>query len=103
MSRVECFSTEGLDPQRKMERWNHYATDSFNPLVSVPADVSTFSGSIARTSLSDITVAHVCSGAQVVHHSKAHVARTRRSMFFLELQLEGESINRQGGREAHLH
>jgi AraC-like DNA-binding protein len=102
MSRVECFSTEGLDPQRKMERWNHYATDCFNPLVSVPADAGAFSGSIARTSLSDITVAHVSSGAQVVHHSKAHVARTRRSMFFLELQLEGESINRQGGREAHL-
>jgi AraC family transcriptional regulator, positive regulator of tynA and feaB len=37
-----------------------------------------------------------------VRHLRAHVARTRAPMFFLQMQLEGESINRQDGREAKL-
>jgi AraC family transcriptional activator of tynA and feaB len=103
MAHIESFSTVGLDQRRKLAHWNDYATDSINPLVSDPADVRTFNGSIARTKLGDITVADVYSDAQVVRHSRAHVARTRHSMFFLQLQMEGESINRQNGRVACLN
>src|ERR1700727_386147 len=102
MMHIDSFSSLGLDQGRKLDLWNDYATDSFNPLVSDPADVHTFNGSFARTKLGDITVADVYSDAQVVRHSRAHVARTRHSMFFLQLQMEGESINRQNGREACL-
>ena len=102
MAHIDSFSTFGLDQRRKLAHWNDYATDSFNPLVSDPADVRTFNGSISRTAVGDITVADVYSDAQVVRHSRAHVARTRHSNFFLQLQLEGESINRQNGREACL-
>ncbi|MGH9644403.1 MAG: cupin domain-containing protein, partial [Terriglobales bacterium] len=102
MPHIDSFSTIGLDLHRKLAQWNDYATESLNPLVSDPADVRTFNGSISRTAIGDITVADVHSDAQVVHHSRAHVARTRHSMFFLQLQMEGESINRQNGREACL-
>jgi len=102
MAHIDQFSTIGLDQRRKLASWNDYATDSLNPLVSDPADIRTFNGSIARTRLGDITVADVRADAQIVRHSRAHVARTRQSMFFLELQMEGESINRQNGREACL-
>ena len=102
MAHIDSFSTFGLDQRRKLAYWNDYATDSFNPLVSDPADVRTFNGSISRTTIGDITVADVYSDAQVVRHSRAHVARTRHSTFFLQLQMEGESINRQNGREACL-
>jgi AraC-like DNA-binding protein len=37
-----------------------------------------------------------------VRHSRAHVANTREALFFLHLQLEGESVSRQDGREAAL-
>jgi len=84
MMHIDSFSTIGLDQRRKLDHWNDYATDSFNPLVSDPADVRSFNGSIARTTLGDITVADVYSDAQVVRHSRAHVARTRNSMFFLQ-------------------
>jgi AraC-like DNA-binding protein len=102
MAHIDSFSTIGLDQHRKLAHWNDYATDSFNPLVSDPADVRTFNGSISRTKIGDMTVADVYSDAQIVRHSHAHVARTRQSMFFLQLQMEGESINRQNGREACL-
>jgi hypothetical protein len=49
-----------------------------------------------------MTVAEVFSEAQLVRHSRLHVARTRAAMFFLHLQVDGRSLNRQDGREAAL-
>ena len=102
MATVESFSTTGLDPRRKLTYWNERACESFSPLVSDPADIRTFNGSIARAAIGDLSLAEVYSDAQIVRHSRAHVARTRASLFFLHLQMEGESINRQDGREALL-
>ncbi len=102
MAQIESFSTHGMDPRRKLNFWNECAAESFSPLVSDPADIRSFNGSIARTRIGDITLAEVYSDAQIVRHSRAHVARTRDSMFFLQLQIEGESIGRQDGREALL-
>ena len=102
MPHIESFSTSGLDPRHKLNYWNERATESFSPLVSDPADVRNFAGSIARATIGDLTLAEACSDAQIVRHSRAHVARTRSSVFFLQLQLEGECISRQDGREAHL-
>jgi AraC-like DNA-binding protein len=49
-----------------------------------------------------LSVAEVYSDAQTVLHTRSHVARSRRSMFFIHMQLEGSSVNRQDGREARL-
>ncbi len=102
MAQIESISTAGMDPRRKLAFWNDRACESFSPLVSDPVDLRSFNGSIARTAAGDITLAEVYSEAQLVRHSRSHVARTRSAMFFLHLMLEGESINRQDGREAHL-
>src|SRR5258708_1848522 len=102
MAHLESFSTIGLDPRRKLAFWNDRASESFSPLVSEPADIRVFNGSIVRGSIGDMTLAEVYSDAQIVRHSRSHVARTRDSMFFLHLQLEGESVSRQDGRESVL-
>jgi AraC-like DNA-binding protein len=102
MATVESFSAAGLDPRSKLAYWNERACESSSPLVPDPADVRTSNGSIARAAIGDLSIAEVCSDAQIVRHSRAHVARTRSSPFFLHLQMEGESINRQDGREALL-
>src|ERR1700691_1985901 len=102
MAPIVSFSTAGLDPRRKLAFWNDHACESFSPLVSDPVDIRSFNGSIARTTIGDMTLAEVYSEAQVVRHSRAHVARTRDALFFLHLQMEGESISRQDGREAFL-
>jgi AraC-like DNA-binding protein len=102
MATVESFSTFGLDPRRKITYWNERACESFSPLVSDPVDIRTFNGSISRAAVGELTLAEVYSDAQLVRHSRAHVARTRSSLFFLHLQMEGESVNRQDGREASL-
>jgi AraC-like DNA-binding protein len=102
MAHIESFSTAGLDPRHKLTFWNDRASESFSPLVSEPEDIRVFNGSIVRGSLGDLSVAEVYSDAQIVRHSRSHVARTKNAMFFLHLQLEGESINRQDGRESFL-
>ncbi len=102
MTQIVSFSTAGLDPRRKLSAWNECANESFSPLVSDPVDIHTFNGSIARTVIGDLTLADVYSEAQIVRHSRVHVTRTRSPLFFLHLQLEGESLSRQDGHDAHL-
>jgi AraC family transcriptional regulator, positive regulator of tynA and feaB len=102
MAHIESFSTAGLDPRRKLAFWNDRASESFSPLVSEPKDIRVFNGSIVRGSVGDMSLAEVYSEAQIVRHSRSHVARTRDAMFFMHLQLEGESLSRQDGRESHL-
>jgi AraC-like DNA-binding protein len=102
MSQLESFSTAGLDPRRKIEYWNDAACASFTPIVSDPLDLRNFSGKLSRTKLGDMRLAEVYSDAQTVRHLRSHVARSRAAMFFLHMQLEGESVNRQDGREARL-
>src|SRR5215469_15309326 len=102
MTQLETFSTVGLEPRRKIEFWNDTACASFTPIVSDPVDPRNFTGRLTRTKLGDIRLGEVYSDAQMVRHLRAHVARTRAPMFFLQMQLDGESINRQDGREARL-
>src|SRR5262245_23724186 len=102
MPQLQTFSTAGLTPRRKLEYWNDIACDTFTPVVSDPLDLSAFSGALMRTKAGDVSVAEVDSDAQIVRHSRLQVARSREAMFFLHMQLEGQSINRQDGREAHL-
>ena len=102
MAHIESFSTAGLDPRRKLAFWNDCASASFSPLVSEPEDIRMFNGSILRGSIGDMSLAEVYSDAQIVRHSRSHVARTKDAVFFLHLQLKGGSINRQDGRESLL-
>ncbi len=99
---MQSFSTAGLDPRHKLAYWNERAGESFSPLVSDPADIRSFHGSIERTDIGALSLAEAYSEAQVVRHSRAHVARTRGSLYFLLLLLAGESRTRQAGREAFL-
>jgi AraC-like DNA-binding protein len=102
MVHMQSFTTAGLNPSRRLAYWNEHAGASFSPLVSDPADIRSFHGSIERTAFGDLSLAEAYSEAQTVRHSRAHVARTRGSLFFLLLQLAGESRTRQDGREVFL-
>src|SRR5258708_28328051 len=102
MAQIESFSTVGLDPRRKLAFWNDRASESFSPLVSEPEDIRVFNGSIVRGSIGDLTLAEVYSDAQIVRHSRSHVARTKDSMFFLHLRLDRETVSRQDARESVL-
>ena len=102
MSQVEVFTTAALPPHRRIEYWNELAGDALTQLVADPVDRRAFSGRLALSSVGQIRVAEVYSDAATVRHLQHHVARTDEAEFFLCLQLDGVSVNRQQGREAVL-
>jgi AraC-like DNA-binding protein len=65
-------------------------------------DLDTFEPSCARAVAGELPIAELISSPSIVEHSAAHVARTREAVFFFYLQLQGQGVYRQGGRETRL-
>ncbi len=101
MAALERFSTSGLRPRQRVEAWNELCC-AFTPVAAQPLDLSTFEPSCTRGAAGGLRLSEVCSSASTVEHTSAHVAKTSESLYFLFVQIEGTSVHRQGGREAHL-
>jgi len=102
MSAFETFATDGLEPGRRLEFWNEIACKTFTPVVSDPVDPSTFSARLTRTQIGGLRISEVRSAPATIRHTLSQVARSQESSFFLVVQLEGTSCNRQNEREARL-
>jgi AraC-like DNA-binding protein len=98
---LERFSTSGLRPRRRVEFWNELCS-VYSPLETQPLDLATFEPSCTRTMAGELSISEIISSPSIVEHSSDHVARTRESLYFFYLQVQGSSIHRQGGREARL-
>jgi AraC family transcriptional regulator, positive regulator of tynA and feaB len=101
MAALERFSTSGLRPRRRVEFWNELCS-VYSPLTTQPLDLATFEPSCTRAVAGELSISEISSSPSIVEHSSDHVARTRESLYFFYLQVQGRSIHRQGGREAHL-
>jgi AraC-like DNA-binding protein len=102
MASFETFSTDGLEPGRNLQYWNEIAGDTFAPTVSDPVNAATFFGSLTRTQVGGLRMAEVRSEPNTVRHTRAQIGDPRDALFFLLLQLEGTSVNRQDKRDAKL-
>jgi AraC-like DNA-binding protein len=102
MARIEVVSTDGLSGRKKVEYWNDLARTAMTAMTADPADVATFRGRMRRLELGEVRAVEVFSHGARVERSPAHVAHSAETAFLLELQLEGASATRQGGREARL-
>jgi AraC-like DNA-binding protein len=102
MSVFETFATDGVEPPRRLEFWNEIACNTFTPVVADPVDVSTFSACLTRTQIGGLRISEVRSAPATIRHTLSEVARSQQSCFFLVLQLEGSSFNRQSDRDAKL-
>lgn len=91
-----------MEPGRRLEFWNEIACKTFTPVVSDPVDPSTFAARLTRTQLGALRISEVRSAPATIRHTLSQIARSQESSFFLVLQLEGTSCNRQGAREARL-
>lgn len=101
MAALERFCTSGLRPRRRVEFWNELCS-IFSPLSTEPLDLNAFEPSCSRARAGNLVISEFQSSPSIVEHTGEHVARTRDSLYFFSLQLEGHSIHRQGGREACL-
>lgn len=101
MAALERFTTSGLRPRQRVEFWNALCSDRA-PVTTLPMDLETFEPSCARGSAGGLPLTEVCSSPSTVDHTSAHVASTRDCLYLLFFQIEGSSVHRQAGREAHL-
>jgi len=101
MAALERFSTAGLRPRQRVEAWNELCSSRV-PIAAQPHDLSTFEPSCTRGSAGGLRLCEFNSSPSTVDHTSAHVARTSDPHYILHLQVEGTSVNRQGGREAYL-
>jgi AraC family transcriptional regulator, positive regulator of tynA and feaB len=101
MMGLEKYSTAGVTLQHRVEYWNQVC-GKYTPMETTPVDVRTFAPSLTRGALGHLRFTEANWSPAIVRHSSAHVARTREACFYVHLQLEGNSIHKQDGREAQL-
>lgn len=102
MIQLEALSASGLAPPHKIECWNDIAWANFSSPRADAANGTDFTERLTRAINSPLRIAEVYSDPQIVRHTRAQVASTKLHIYFLHLQLEGESLNRQDRREARL-
>jgi AraC-like DNA-binding protein len=102
MARIEVVSTDGLSGRKKVEYWNDIATSAMMAMTADPADVATFCGRMRRADVGEVRAVEVFSHGARVQRSPGHIAHSGETAFLLELQVDGTSTARQGGREAPL-
>lgn len=102
MNRLDTLIPAGPATRQRVGYWNNAGTDAFSLPERMPPGMPELARHLSRTGRSRVRVAEICSGPQVVRHSREHVTRTRVHVHFLHLQAEGESLNRQDQREARL-
>lgn len=103
MPRLETFSTASLAPGRRLDFWNDLTCSTFTPNVTDPRDPRSFEPSLSCAAVGEVLLSEVHSSPAIVRHTSQHVAKTHQAMFFLHVQLQGRTGNRQDGREACLN
>jgi AraC-like DNA-binding protein len=97
------FSTRGLAPEQRLDRWNDWISDSFTVLEATPhRDPRKFNNSLQKAELASLSMARVVSQPSRVEHTAGMVQLADEEVFLLHLQGQGRSQHRQAGREALL-
>jgi AraC-like DNA-binding protein len=93
---------EALSPDT-IEFWNGLPASGEGLELWDAPDLSHFSGRMTRARIGEFYFIEVDVGAaSTVNHSRTHSTQSRRSVFYLKVQLQGSSTIRQDGREARL-
>jgi len=96
------YSTRGLPSSAKVSYWNDIISDVFAPLETKPANGRDFDAEVRCAKFGRLRMAHAVSRAATVKRSKAQAAKVEEHHFFLHVQMEGQLLVRQEGREALL-
>jgi hypothetical protein len=99
---INTKSTDDVAKHRQVEYWNEVVSDTFTSLEVNPSQPSQFDARLDKAQLARIGISQVNSSASRVCHSKSQISRETTPLFLLHLQLQGNSVNRQDGREAVL-
>lgn len=96
------YSTHGLPSSAKVSHWNDIISDVFAPLETRPNDSRDFEAEVRCAKFGRLRLATATSRAATVWRSKSQAARLNEHRFFLHVQMGGQLLIRQDGREALL-
>lgn len=85
-----------------VEQFHRLVTEAFCPLSCETATDAAFSGGVYSQRLGDVGFAAVRSAPLEVYRRREHISRFPDASYLVKVQVEGESIVRHRGREAHL-
>ncbi|MGV9541489.1 AraC-like ligand-binding domain-containing protein [Nocardia beijingensis] len=94
--------TDCVAPADRLEHWRELVSQAFVPLAASATDATGFTGRLQVSALGSTIVSRVNAGPHTVRRSKSLIAHSERGYYKLGLQLRGEAILVQGGREAVL-
>lgn len=93
------YSIRDQPKAQRFTYWREVICEEFTALNPVPEAADGFDGKVAVRGLLDVRVADVSSRAQSVYRGAQEIRRVPHEFFFTNLQLSGECLVRQDGRE----
>jgi len=98
----QIWSTEVVAPRQQFDFWRDAICDVFVQLEAERDGGGEFVGRIAVDPLADLVLSDLTSDPQQVSRTRRQIARAREEVMLVSLQLEGEGLIRQDGRQAWL-
>ena len=96
---MRTFTTEGQPKSQQFAYWREVLCEEFTALNPVPEPTDGFDSKVVVKAFLDVRVADVTSRAQSVYRGAQEIRRVPNEFFFANLQLSGECLVRQDGRE----
>lgn len=94
------FTTEGQPKAQQFSYWREVLCEEFTALNPVPDEPGDgFDSKVIVKAFLDVRVADVTSKAQGIYRGTSEIRRVPKEHFFANLQLAGECLVRQDGRE----
>jgi AraC-like DNA-binding protein len=98
----KTVSTDGVPRERRIAFWNAAAAEALAEQSVQPVDPGSFRGRMVCADIGALRLVEFSSEAIRVQRSQAHIARTTTAQYLLRLQLAGDSLSTQSGRDARL-
>jgi AraC family transcriptional regulator, positive regulator of tynA and feaB len=98
-SPISVYSTDDFPRRQRVRCWNEWSSATISPSRIEPVDQDNFRGSLRILDVSAFRFANFISAAASLAHTHEHVAAHDNPALILHVQLHGESLNVQDGRE----
>ena len=97
---MRTWDVSAAPPAQQFDRWRDVICEVFVPLAPTrPTDQGAFPSRVSARPLASITCAYLDSQPQRVAHGPREVTRSSDAWFFVNLQLSGRCLVRQGATE----
>ena len=93
------WSTLSVRPGERFDFWREVVCDTFVELAPQKLKSGPFHGEVGASWAGEIGVARIRASAQKVVRSQREISRARMPCHFLNIQLEGSGLTRQGKQE----